>query len=144
MNNTVLCCCTLQEEPPFVFSSEEEKRRFSLNTVKLSTSPKAERWTSQPCFPVLNWFYECEHRFVNKPMVVARPIVPSARAWVRDCVLATCRACPIKIVLDSNRSFLEGPQSSKYECKALLAERCCSRYLYFSGRNDQRTGIHEI
>ena len=38
-----------------------------------------EHWTSLSCFPVLNWFYECEHRFVNKVMVIAEPTVPSAR-----------------------------------------------------------------
>lgn len=38
-----------------------------------------EHWTSQSCFPVLNWFYEYEHRFVNKPWVIAEPTVPSTR-----------------------------------------------------------------
>ena len=38
-----------------------------------------EHWTGLSCFPVLNWFYECEHRFVNKAMVIAEPTVPSVR-----------------------------------------------------------------
>ena len=67
--------------------------------VKLSTSPKAEHSTSQSCFPVLNWFYECEHRFVNKPMVIAEPTVPSVRLLGLG-----SRLYP---------SNLEGPQSSK-------------------------------
>ena len=35
--------------------------------------------TSQPCFLSWNWFFECEHPFINKPMVLTESAVPSTR-----------------------------------------------------------------
>ena len=37
-------------------------------------------WTSQSCFLSSNWFFfECKHLFIDKPMVITEPTVPSAR-----------------------------------------------------------------
>ena len=43
-----------------------------LNCVKPFESPHAQTLLS-------NWFFECEHSFIDKPMVITEPVVPSAR-----------------------------------------------------------------
>ena len=54
---------TLQIEPPFVFFLvEEEKRRLCINRVK--------PLTSQSCFLSSNWFFECEHPFIDRTKVI--------------------------------------------------------------------------
>ena len=49
------------------------------------------------------------HPFIEKMMFITQSAVPSARSLglVSKCILATCRACPTKIFLDSYRVFLE-------------------------------------
>ena len=36
-------------------------------------------WTSQSRFPSSNWFFECEPQFIDKPIVITEPAIPSAR-----------------------------------------------------------------
>ena len=43
-----------------------------LNCVKPFESPHAQTLLS-------NWFFKCEHSFIDKPMVITEPVVPSAR-----------------------------------------------------------------
>ena len=57
---------TLQIEPPFVFFLvEEEERRLRLNRV--------QPLTSQSCFLSSNWFFECEHPFIDRTKVITIP-----------------------------------------------------------------------
>ena len=62
-------------------------------------------WTSQSCSLSSNWFFECENPLIDKPMVIKEPAVASAwlLGWDRNYILATCRACSAKILLDSCR-----------------------------------------
>ena len=87
--------------------------------------------------------YECEHRFVNKPMVIAEPTVPSARLLGLGSRLypSNMPRMPNK---DRTRFNLEGPESSKWMQGAALRAMLFTLSFFFSGRNDQRTGIHEI
>ena len=70
---------TLRPEPLFVFLIEEEKRRLYLNGVKPLRSPSPNFWTSQSRFFASNWFFECEHLFINKSIVITEPAVASTR-----------------------------------------------------------------
>ena len=117
-----------------------------LNTVKLSTSPKAEHSTSQSCFPVLNWFYECEHRFVNKAMVIAEPTVPSVRLLGLGSRLYPSNMPRMR---NKDRTRFKQRLSRRATIEQVNARRCSQSdvvhaIFFFSGRNDQRTGIHEI
>ena len=50
-----------------------EKRRLCLNRGSQNFS------TTQSCFLSSNWFFECEHSFIDKPMVTTEAAVPRAR-----------------------------------------------------------------
>ena len=41
----------------------------------LWTRRSPNSWTSQSCFLSSNWFYECVHPFIDKPMVITEPTV---------------------------------------------------------------------
>ena len=34
-------------------------------------------WTSQSFFLSSNWFFECRHQFIDKPIIIIEPAVPS-------------------------------------------------------------------
>ena len=34
-------------------------------------------WTSQSFFLSSNWFFECRHQFIDKPIIIVEPAVPS-------------------------------------------------------------------
>ena len=65
---------TLRVDHPLAFFSEENKRRLCLNCVKPLRSPQQNISTSQSCFLSSNWFFECEHLFIDKPMVITEPV----------------------------------------------------------------------
>ena len=49
-------------------------------------------------------FFECEHPFIDKPVVITEPAEASAQLLgvrVQNCILTTCSACFTEIVLDS-------------------------------------------
>ena len=88
--------------------AEEEKRKLCLNEVWGRRSPNF--WTKQSSFLfclVKLVFFECELPFIFKQMVITEPAEASARlkAWVRNYISATCRACSTKLFLDSCRIF---------------------------------------
>ena len=72
---------TLRAVPPFVFLSEgdEEARPESRPASEIAEKPNF--WTSQSCVLSSNWFSECEHPLIDKPMFVTKPDVhvPSAQ-----------------------------------------------------------------
>ena len=63
---------------------EEEKRRFCLNHAKPLKSPHPSLWTIQSCFLSWNWFFECAHPFLDKPMV---------KNWARYTKQTAIRLC---------------------------------------------------
>ena len=74
-----------------------------------------------PVFSCQTGFFECEHPFTDKPMVITEPTVAST--WllrlVRNCFLGTCRARSTKI---SSHSRLSGVhQHKRQQRKALVA-----------------------
>ena len=88
--------------------AEEEKRKLCLNHVKPLRSLHPELLDKTILFCVVKLvFFECEHPSIFKPMVITEAAEASARlkAWVRNYILATCRACLTKIFLDSCRIF---------------------------------------
>ena len=69
----------LRAEAFFVFLSDKEKRWHCLNHV---VSEVAAAWTSglvNLVFPRQTGFIECEHPFIDKPMVINEPAVANAR-----------------------------------------------------------------
>lgn len=65
--------CILGAEPRFVFLSEEDKRRLCLNRIAQTAgliNLVLFRQTS---------IFECEHPFIDKPMVITEPAVKSTR-----------------------------------------------------------------
>lgn len=61
--------------PPFEQSlllSSWGEEGLCLNGVRPFESPHAQTLLS-------NWFFECEHSFIDTPMVITEPVVPSAR-----------------------------------------------------------------
>ena len=88
--------------------AEEEKRKLCLNHVKplRSLHPELLDKTILLCVVKLV-FFECEHPSIFKLMVITEAAEASARlkAWVRNYILATCRAYSTKIFLDSCRTF---------------------------------------
>ena len=88
--------------------AEEEKRKLCLNHVKPLRSLHPELLDKTILFCVVKLvFFECEHPSIFKPMVITEAAEASARlkAWVRNYILATCRAWSTKIFLDSCRIF---------------------------------------
>ena len=69
---------TLRVDLPFAFS-EKNTRRLCLNCVKPLRSPQPNFWTSQSCFLSSNWFFEFEHLFIDKPMVITDPVAVGVR-----------------------------------------------------------------
>ena len=67
----------------FVFLSRKIKggSAWILSRVKPLKSPKSELrfWCIQSCSLSSNWLFECEHPFIDKLMVISKPVVPSAR-----------------------------------------------------------------
>ena len=68
---------TLRAEAFFVSLSEKEKRWHCLNHVKSLKSPQPG--LVNLVFPRQTGFIECEHPFIDKPMVINEPSVASAR-----------------------------------------------------------------
>ena len=56
-------------------------------------------------FFCLSCLFECEHSFIDKPMVITEPAVASR--GLLGYILATGHACSTKILLHSCRVFLE-------------------------------------
>lgn len=54
-------------------------------------------------------FFECEHPFIDKPMVITEPAVTSSQllGLGLKLFLAICLACSTKTLVDSCRVFLE-------------------------------------
>ena len=75
---------TLRTKPLFVFLSEEEKRRCSLNHLRPLKLPHPELldWSTLVFFFCQTFFFECEHRFIDKSLRITEPAVPSARLLV--------------------------------------------------------------
>ena len=71
---------TLRTKPLFVFLSEEERKRCCLNHLKPFKLPQPELldW-STVFFFLSNFFFECEHPFIDKSLSITEPAVPSAR-----------------------------------------------------------------
>ena len=69
LNINVFCSSTKRSVGRNVKFGEEEKRRFCLNHAKPLKSPHPSLWTIQSCFLSSNWFFECAHPFIDKPMV---------------------------------------------------------------------------
>ena len=70
----------LRPEPSFVFLSGEEKRKLCLNHVKPLRFPKPELQSSCPsCFVFAHFFSQCEHSFIDNPMIITEPAVTCAR-----------------------------------------------------------------
>ena len=78
---------TLWTELPFVVSlikvwgEKEALSAWIVSSLESRRSPNF--WTSQSRFLSSNWFLECEHLFIDKPMVTD-PTVLSARVLVPD------------------------------------------------------------
>ena len=113
-----------------MFLSGEEERRLCLNLVKLLKSPKSELMDYSTCFV----FSECEHPFIDNPMVFTEPAV--SRAWLLkrpgfEPYPSNKRCMLNKIVIDSCRVFLKYTTGS--DRKALLTgwlfKRCGLIYL---------------
>ena len=72
-----------------------------------------------PVFSCQTGFFECEHPFTDKPMVITEPTVAST--WllrlVRNCFLGTCRARSTKI---SSHSRLSGVRQHKRQQRKAL------------------------
>ena len=66
----------------------------------------------------------CGHAFIEKPMFITEPAVLSARILDlgSKCILATCRARPTKILLDSY-TLSRARQNREQERKALLSHQ---------------------
>ena len=65
-------------------------------------------WGSQSFFLFLKLFFENEHPFNVKPLVIAEPAVANTRILgLGSNILATYRACSTDILLDSSTVFLE-------------------------------------
>ena len=70
----------LRPEPSFVFLSGEEKRKLCLNHVKPLRFPKPELQSSCPCcFVFAHFFSQCEHFFIDNPVIITEPAVTCAR-----------------------------------------------------------------
>ena len=69
------------EQSLFLFSFWSSKRKGSsaLIASRLWSRRSPNVWASQSCFLLSNWFFECEHLFIGKPMVITKPAVPRAR-----------------------------------------------------------------
>ena len=88
--------------------AEEEKRKLCLNHVKPLRSLHPELLDKTILFCVVKLvFFGCEHPSIFKPLVITELAEASARlkAWVRNYISATCRACSTKLFLDSCRIF---------------------------------------
>ena len=91
----------LRPEPSFVFLSGEEKRKLCLNHVKPLRFPKPELQSSCPsCFVFAHFFSQCEHSFIENPMIITEPAVTCARllSLVRNHIPAASRL--LSIVLE--------------------------------------------
>ena len=71
-----------------------------LNHVKPVRSPQA-KLVKLVC---QTGFLECQHPFIDEPMLRTKPPVASARllGLGRNYILARCRVCSTKILLDSS------------------------------------------
>ena len=70
----------LRPEPSFVFLSGEKKRKLRLNHVKPLRFPNPELQSSCPsCFVFAHFFSQCEHSFIDNPMIITEPAVTCAR-----------------------------------------------------------------
>lgn len=100
--------CILGAEPRFVFLSEEDKRRLCLNHIAQTAgliNLVLFRQTS---------IFECEHPFIDKPMVITEPAVTSTRVttirpWFMSwqyAVYAPLRSFPGSLSYPSMRDHL--------------------------------------
>ena len=71
---------TLRAELHFVFLRGEEKRTLCLNPVNPLRSSKPKLLDQSILFSLLKlFFFEREHPFIDKPIVITEPAVPSAQ-----------------------------------------------------------------
>ena len=90
-----------------------------LNCVKPFESPHAQTLLS-------NWFFECEHSFIDKPTVITEPVVPSARLL----------GIGSKLYL-SNMQRYSPKSSQRKKGSAVMEETASSPVNPFSLRSDQ-------
>ena len=66
-------------------------------------------WTSQSCFLLSNWFFKCRHQFIDKPIIIIEPAVPSALLLGLGLKLypSNMQGMLNKDVIDSCRIFLK-------------------------------------
>ena len=60
----------LRGEPGFDFL---RKRGSAWIASSFEVAAVQRSLTSQPCFLLSNWFFECEHPFIDKPMIITEP-----------------------------------------------------------------------
>ena len=76
----------LRTEPSFVFLCEEEKRKHCLNQVIIQPLrfPKPELQSSSPCcFVFAHFFSQCEHPFIDNPMIITELAVTCASQAIK-------------------------------------------------------------
>ena len=72
-------------------------------------------WTSQSCFLSSNWFFECRHPFIDKPINIIEPAVPSTLLLGLGSKLypSDMQGMLNKDVINSCRIFLKKGSASK-------------------------------
>ena len=83
-NTAALCHIYPANKASFCLLEEEEKRRCSLNHLRPLKLPHPELldWSTLVFFFCQTFFFECEHRFIDKSLRITEPAVPSARLLV--------------------------------------------------------------
>ena len=87
------------------WGGEKEVLPGSPQTLKLP-QPELLDWSTLFFF-CQTFFFECEHRFIDKSLRITEPAVPSTRLLVLGSKLypTACSECSTKILLDSRRVF---------------------------------------
>ena len=75
---------TLQAEPPIVFWVRRRKGGTIWITSNFWGRRSPNFGTSQWCSPSSNMFFECEHPFIDKPMVKAMPLLVTRSTFRRE------------------------------------------------------------
>ena len=106
---------TLPANSPSVVLIKEEKKRRCLYPVKPLRSPQFDLLDKSIFFLSTNWFFECEHPFIDKPMVRTEPAVASARSLGLDSkpIFWQRAGHAQKGSHSIHESFLSAPNSSK-------------------------------
>jgi len=69
----------LQAKPPFVVFGEEEKSRLSESQQTFEVAAVRTSTLVNLVLSRQTGFFECEHPFIDKPMVITKPAVASTR-----------------------------------------------------------------